>query len=103
MPGKRVSKPAGCSESEPTSSLVINKGVADPLDVRGRLKCLTLNNCHIRKTGSRGSRGDTQGKPYGVAQETLFSAGTATGGYKETKFLWAIKGVGGAHSTDCIL
>jgi hypothetical protein len=27
----------------------------------------------------------------------------ATGGYKETKFHWAIEGVGGAHSTDCIL
>jgi len=31
------SKSAGCSESEPIGSLVINKEAADPLDVRGRL------------------------------------------------------------------
>jgi len=51
----------------------------------------------------RGSRGDTQGKSYGVAREALAGAGrTATGGYKETKFLLAGKGVGVAHSTAWI-
>jgi hypothetical protein len=32
-----LSKPAGCSASEPIGSLVIENEVADPLDVWGRL------------------------------------------------------------------
>ena len=34
-------KLAGCSESEPIRSLVISKEVADPVDVGGRLLCLS--------------------------------------------------------------
>jgi hypothetical protein len=50
--------------------------------------------------GSRGSRGDTQGKSDGVAREALAEADrTATGGYKATKFHRVSQGVGVAHST----
>jgi hypothetical protein len=36
-----LSKPAGCSASEPIGSLVIEEGVVDPMDVGGRLRHLS--------------------------------------------------------------
>jgi hypothetical protein len=53
-----------------------------------------------RLVGSRGSRGDTQRKPCGVAREALTDAvQAATGGYKGTKFHSLCKGVGVARIT----
>jgi hypothetical protein len=54
--------------------------------------------------GSRGNRGDTQGKPYDNEHGRSLSmlVRRATGRYKERKFYWVGKGVGFAHSTDGI-
>jgi hypothetical protein len=38
-------------------------------------------NCQNGSVGSRGSRGDTQGKSYGVAREALRGAGQGSNGW----------------------
>src|SRR5208283_6214202 len=69
------SKPAGCSESEPIRSLVI-QSESPTLWTLGEGCYVCLNdNCRNRQTGFRGGRGDTQGQPYGGARETLQDAG----------------------------
>ncbi len=84
------SKPAGCSESEPISSLV-NLQELPTLWTQGE-GCNTCpnKNCHNRQVGFRGSRGDTQEKPYGAVRETLTDVSIlfgTTGGYKGNEIL----------------
>ncbi len=76
-----------------------------PYGHKGKAETPDLTKTAITgQVDSRGSRGDTQRKPFEVARETLTDVpiGTATDGYKETKFHRVCKGVGVAHSTDSI-
>jgi len=68
------SKPAGCSGSEPIGSLVIEMELLTLWSGGESWNICPNENCQNRQMDSRGSRGDTQGKPYEVAREALADA-----------------------------
>ena len=69
------SKPAGRSASEPRCSLVTLSRSRRPFSSEGKAGTPERNfNCRTAQAGSRGGRGDTQGKVYKAARETLNDA-----------------------------